>query len=55
MYPSVALIAEKDIKLIAAGTKLIFDYGSQENKYSFLNTEESIPGRKCLFKSGKCR
>ena len=52
MYPRVALVAEKDIE---AGTELTFDYGSQENKYSSSNTEESIPGKKCLCKSGKCR
>ena len=52
MYPRVALVAKKDI---AAGTELTFDYGSEENKYSSSNTEESIPGKKCLCKSGKCR
>ena len=52
MYPRVALVAEKDIE---AGTELTFDYGSQENKHSSSNTEESIPGKKCLCKSGKCR
>ena len=52
MYPRVALVAEKDIE---AGTELTFDYGSQENKYSSSNTEESIPGKKCVCKSGKCQ
>ena len=52
MHPRVAQVAKKDI---AAGTELTFDYGSQEDKYSFSNTEESIPGRKCLCKSEICR
>jgi len=52
MHPRVALVAEKDI---AAGTELTFDYGSQENKYSSSNTEESIPRKKCHCKSEKCQ
>ena len=39
----------------AAVTELTFDYGSQENKYSSSNSEESIPGKKCLCKSEKCQ
>ena len=52
MYPRVALVAKKDI---TAGTELTFDYGSQENKYSSSNSEESIPGKKCFCKSEKCQ